>query len=415
MTNERDVIVVGGGLAGLAAAATVADGGGSVLVLEAHLPGGRARTADRDGFTFNMGAHALYAGGAGMRALRALGVEPAGAPPPLERYLLRLGGRLHTLPTGPATLLRTTALGPRGKAQFGALLAHVPRTDARRLEGVSVEEWIASRALRPDVDAVVRALLRISTYASDFTTFAADAAVRQLQTATRGGVLYLHGGWAQLVAALAAKAEVRAHTAARRIEPAGGRVEVVTDDDRYLARAVVVALPTPGAAAAVLPEAPAWGPLGAAITAACLDAGVRGVPSPGYVLGADDPVYATTQSPPARQAPAGSAVVTAIRYGATDPDADRAVLEAYLAHAGARAEDVVTSRFLAHLTVCGAAPIAAAGGLSGRPPVRAADGLYVAGDWVGPEGLIGDAALSSGHHAGMAALEHATRQAGATV
>ena len=49
MDNEFDVVVAGAGLAGLAAAATAARGGARTLVLEAHRPGGRARTTERGG------------------------------------------------------------------------------------------------------------------------------------------------------------------------------------------------------------------------------------------------------------------------------------------------------------------------------------------------------------------------------
>ncbi|HVM65120.1 MAG TPA: hypothetical protein VMU14_09690, partial [Acidimicrobiales bacterium] len=269
-----------------------------------------------------------------------------------------------------------------------------------------VDDWLAAQALRPDADAVVRALVRISTYASDFATFAADAALQQLQAAAKGGVRYLHGGWAPLVDALAGRVEVRTHAAVRAVQPVAGRFEVATDAGRSVARAVVVALPTPAATRALLPERPAWGDVGPQVTAACLDVGVRWPPSPGYVLGADDPVYATTQSPPARQAPPGQAVVAAVRYGATEAAADRAVLERYVAYAGVAADEIVTSRFLAHLTVYGAAPVASAGGLPGRPQVRAGAGLFVAGDWAGSEGVLADAALASGHAAGLAALAH---------
>ncbi len=67
-SRERDrigVVVVGGGLAGLAAAAYAARAGTRVILFEAREElGGRARSDEDDGFTFNQGAHALYRGGA---------------------------------------------------------------------------------------------------------------------------------------------------------------------------------------------------------------------------------------------------------------------------------------------------------------------------------------------------------------
>jgi len=152
---------------------------------------------------------------------------------------------------------------------------------------------------------------------------------------------------------------------------------------------------------------PGWGDLGPEVTAACLDAGLRRVPEPGYVLSIDAPAYATVQSPPARRAPPGQAVVAAVRYGATEAKLDRAVLHAHLACAGVREEDVVTSRFLARMVVAGAAPIAARGGLGGRPAVDASGlpGVYLAGDWVGPTGLLADAALASRQAAALRAVK----------
>ncbi|MCZ7537325.1 MAG: NAD(P)-binding protein [Acidimicrobiia bacterium] len=79
-----DVIVIGGGLAGLTAAATARQAGASTLVLEAAQPGGRARSTERDGFLFNRGGHAFYLGGEGAEILAELGVEPRGARPPFQ-------------------------------------------------------------------------------------------------------------------------------------------------------------------------------------------------------------------------------------------------------------------------------------------------------------------------------------------
>jgi phytoene dehydrogenase-like protein len=406
MRADWDVIVVGAGLAGLAAGATATRAGSTTLVLDAHVPGGRARITRKDGFVFNRGLHGLYRAGAGWDVLRSLGIEPRGTSPPLGRYQALAGGELHLLPTSPGSLRRTTLLGRKDKVAFAALLARLPLLHAQRHAGVSVSQWIAGAGLGPAAAAATYALVRLTTYVSDMNTLAADAAVAQLQRAA-GGVVYLDGGWAQLTARLAALCQVRSGIKVTGAASAAGRVEVATSNGPLTARSVIIAVGRPAAAVGLLPADPGWGDLGPEVTAACLDAGLRRVPDPGYVLGIDAPVYASVQSPPARQAPAGQAVVAAVRYGATEANADRAVLQAHLARAGVREEDVVTSRFLARMVVAGAAPIAARGGLGGRPAVDATGlpGVYLAGDWVGPSGLIADAALASGQAAAVRAVQ----------
>jgi len=406
MTTNWDVIVVGGGLAGLAAGATAARRGASTVVLEAHSPGGRARTTEREGFIFNHGAHALYMAGAGCRVLESFGIRPTGAAPPVHRYRVLADGAQHALPSGPTTLLRTRCFGARDKAQFGKLLGLLPRSDAQALAGKSVSEWLAEHDLRPRVAAVARALFRLATYAADLDQLGADAAVAQLQLAARSGVIYLDGGWAQLVEALRHEVRVRPGVTARLVEGAPGRVTVHTDDGPLTCRAVVVASGAPEGVRALLPADPGWGDLGEPVTAACLDVGVRRVPIPGYVLSVDEPVYGTTQSPPARQAPDGCAVVGVTRYGARTAEQDRLQLEAHLLEVGVAEDDVAERRFLARMVVMGAMPRASTGGLNGRPAVTATGvpGVFMAGDWVGPDGLLADAALASGQAAAQAAL-----------
>jgi phytoene dehydrogenase-like protein len=405
MRTEWDVIVVGGGLAGLAAAATAGRAGARVLVLEAHQPGGRARTVERDGFLFNQGAHALYRGGAGNRVLRSLGVVPDGAAPPLDRYRAQVGDRQPLLPTGPVSLLRTGAVGPKSRIQLAVLLGRLHRIRPGDLATTTVARWLESLSLRPDTAALVRALIRLGTYTADCEHFSADAAVSQLQLAAKGGVLYLHGGWTQLVEGLSRALEIRTGTDVSGVEPAGGAVRVRTGQGELTASGVVVATGAPAAVRRLLPADPPWGDLGSPLTAACLDLGVRRRPEPGYVLSLDDPVYVTVQSPPARQAPDGGAVVAAIRYGARGADEDRPQLEALTARAGVAPADVVTRRFLAHMTVSGALPRAGSGGMAGRPGVddTGVPGVTMAGDWVGPVGLLADASLASGRAAGLRA------------
>lgn len=407
MQQHRDVIVVGAGLAGLAAGATAAAAGADTVVLEAHQPGGRARTVEKGPFVLNMGAHALYVGGPGTKVLRALGVEPDGVPSPFPSYRLLKDGELHLVPSGATSLLRTTVMSRAAKVQFGKLLGLLPVLKPERLAGLSVGEWLDGHDLRDDAASVARALVRLSTYTGDVDALAADAAVRQLQIGARPGVLYLHGGWQQLIDGLARQAPVQRWSKVTRVEPAAGRVEVHTDDGTLVARQVIVAAGTPSATRAVLPDDPGWPELAPPVTAACLDVGVNRVPEPGYVLGVDEPLLGVTQSPPARQAPEGHALIAAVRYGATEADADRAALEQHVARLGVRPQDVVVSRFLARMVVSGSMPRADTGGLAGRPVVTASGhpDVLIAGDWVGPEGLLADASLVSGHSAARRALD----------
>jgi phytoene dehydrogenase-like protein len=380
-----------------------------VLVLEGQEPGGRARVTEKGGFTFNLGGHALYVGGEAMGVLQRLGVRPQGTPPPLKRYQLLRDGEFHVMPSGPASLLRTSALSRRSKVVLGKLLGRLPKMDPSAFAGRSVEDWMGEVGIPDDAAPVFRALLRIGTYADDFSTFDGGAAVQQLQRASAKGVIYLDGGWAQLIDLLRSQVEVRTGVKVRRV----GDGAVETDDGTFGARTIIVAAGTPAACVALLPGDPGWGDLGEPMHAAALDVAVRGVPSPGYVLGVDVPVYGTTQSPPARQAPAGDSVVAVLRYGTRNATDDRDQLEGWLPHLGVRPEDVVHSRFLARMAVVGAAPLARNGGLRGRPTVTTTgiDGVFLAGDWVGPHGHLADAAFASGEAAGLAAARAAARRA----
>ena len=65
-------------------------------------------------------------------------------------------------------------------------------------------------------------------------------------------------------------------------------------------------------------------------------------------------------------------------------------------------------RFLPRMVAVSAMATPATGGLAGRPAVDRGDGLYLAGDWVGGEGWLVDAALASGAAAAAAALRSRT-------
>src|SRR5690349_18427014 len=107
---SKNVVIVGGGLAGLAASIYLARAGRTVTVFEKRRSlGGRAVTQLRQGFRFNLGAHAFYRGGAAARVCRELGVPVPGVVPKPHALAL-LGGEERTLPTRILSLLTTSLL-----------------------------------------------------------------------------------------------------------------------------------------------------------------------------------------------------------------------------------------------------------------------------------------------------------------
>lgn len=417
-TERTHVAVVGGGLAGLSAAVTAARAGASVVLLDAHALGGRARTTTVDcGAVFNSGPRALYRGGAAARVLRELGVDPVGGTPPQSSARVLCDGSVEVLPSGPLQLLRTRALSVRSKVAVARLLGTVPKLDATRFDGVTVAEWVHGRRLAADAAALTRAIVRLATYVDD-DELSAGVAIRQLQLVLADGVTYLDDGWQQLVDAL----HDRATRAGVRIMAGSGASAVEREESsecwrirtaagELRADAVVLAVGGPDAAEEIAPLHIDRSGLGGPATAACLELALRRPPEVPLLLDVDEPYYLSVHGPPARLGD-GVVVVHLVRYGARNHAEDREALWAHAARAGITPDDVVADRFLARMVVTGAVPTAAGGGLAGRPPVQPdpAATVYLAGDWVGDEGLLADASLSSGQRAGqLAASRHRAR------
>lgn len=422
-----DVAVVGGGVAGVAAAAVAARAGCRVVLLEqrGHL-GGRAETTERDGYHLNVGPHALYNEGAAARLARRLGVPLPTHPPVLEHAMGRVENRLETFPLRAKGLATTRLVATRAKPELGRILASVAAGRRRPDDDRTVGAWLDGLTDRADVRRFLASLVRLGTYSHAEHLLSAGAAFDQLTLSARAGVSYLDGGWATLIdgfrgAAVAAGAQVRTASSVRALRPAGGGWDVVlgdgdgrvdeTDGAVLRALAVIVAAGGPTGVERLLGHRPVgWERLGPPVTASVLDVGFAGLPAHRFVHGVDRPYYLSTHTPPAALAPAGHSLVTVARYHAPDevldPASVRAELSEHARLAGLPLDGAPLQRYLHRLTVAHTMPLAEQGGTAGRPSVAVPgeSSLFVAGDWVGPEGLLADAAAASAAAAATAAV-----------
>ncbi len=188
---KRDVVVVGGGVAGLVAARELAALGRDVVLLEgAPQVGGKLRSAEVAGLTVDVGAEAMLARRPeGVDLVRELGAEvvhPTTATSGVwSRGLLRdLPRSLMGVPFDLDQLAESGVLSPEGLAR--AATEADPGADLG--DDVSVGDLVACRLGDEIVDRLVEPLLG-GVYAGRARHISAAAAVPQLLAMARRGSL----------------------------------------------------------------------------------------------------------------------------------------------------------------------------------------------------------------------------------
>jgi oxygen-dependent protoporphyrinogen oxidase len=273
------VVVVGGGIAGLAAAARLAAAGVDVTLLErSERLGGNVRTIPFAGRALDVGAEMVITGqpaAVDLCAQLGLGddlVAPVAAPAHVwMRGRLRPlpAGLMSGLPRGAGDLLRSRILTPAGLLRAGVDLvrpSHAPEDDVAI--GAIVRHRLGPQVLDRLVDPMLGAI-----HAGRCDELSAQALMPQAISALAGGrglvrglraashsaaapaFVTLRHGLGALVGALAhtllhGGADVQVGIAATAVCPAaGGGVTILTADGTQVhADACIVATPAPAAA-----------------------------------------------------------------------------------------------------------------------------------------------------------------------
>jgi phytoene dehydrogenase-like protein len=281
---------------------------------------------------------------------------------------------------------------------------------------LTVQEWLEQAIRQPDVRRLLQALFRVATYTNDPERQSAGAALAQLQMALTSNVLYLDGGWQVLVdglraAARAAGVNITTEKRAVSLEFDSRVRRLRLADGSTLDASAVIMTGSPAEAAALVPNSEIlhqWADTAIPVKAACLDVGLTRLPRPHarFALGIDRPLYFSVHSAVAKLGPEGGAVIHVAKYLPAalppDPKADEQELEGVLDIMQPDwREIVVERRFLPNMIVSHLLVTAAGGGTAARPgpAVPGMHNVYVAGDWVGPEGMLADASLASAKRA----------------
>ena len=416
--TQSDVIVVGGGMAGLTAACYLARARADVTLFEkAPILGGRAATRESDGFLFNRGIHALYTGGVTSRTLEELDLT-YGHGTPKETFVLQ-GDELRSFPASLRQFLRTDLLSAGDKLALVRFFAALARAKPRDLAGTSVQEWLDRKVRRPRLYRLMVSLAYPLVYTSALDLVSAEVFVDKFQRALKHPVHYIDGGWQVLVDGLRTAAEragvrIISDTHVEAVELGGARARGVRLRDGSLVQASAVIVATGPRDAARLVDGGDYQFLHRIVNGlvptrvACLDVALEHLPFPDrpVVQDLDGPRFMTTQSLYSRVAPEGGALIYTFKQldprRPGDPREDERDLEELLDAAQPGWRDVLIKRqYLPRIEAVGALPTASGGGFAGRPGVEVPDfdNLYLAGDWVGPEGLLVDASVASAKRA----------------
>jgi phytoene dehydrogenase-like protein len=374
---QRQITIVGAGIAGMTAAIACAEEGASVRLLEAHEQlGGRARSTDGP-YKANLGPHAMYDDGDFWAWMRERKILPQSCNPRLTTARMRLGGQIRRMP--PMDVV-PGVLRLRGRQ---APVDEDFRTWAQRQAGQRVAEMLSSAA-------------GVFSFHHDpgelSAAFVWPRSIRLLLTIP-SIVRYPVAGWSTLVSALEA-----------RVREMGVVVETSTPVDGLPDPPVIIATELDQARRLLGDESLRW-PSGNTL---CLDIGLtqrRGDPSVVSDLDESGWIgrYSTTNP---SIAPDGQELIQAQMPIRPSESADQAALRLERFMDAAVTDWRSRERFRRRQVMDARSGALDMPGSSwqDRPAIDRGDGIYLAGDMTAAPGMLAEVSWASGVEAARLAL-----------
>ncbi|PGS52549.1 NAD(P)/FAD-dependent oxidoreductase [Bacillus sp. AFS041924] len=409
-SQKWDVVVLGGGIAGLTASIYLGQTGKKVLLLEKGSKiGGRGSSNTIGDAKLNLGAHALYTNC--IEILNEVGVNVSGNLPKLGGSFI-LGEHSNQMKVIDAfNLFLGNHLKWKEKMEFIRFYRHIRKMDVDEINSITLENYLYKKITSDRVKNLVLAFIRLATFTSNSEMISAGVAIGQLRNAK---VMYINEGWQTIVNDLVKRAKqlgvmIQNSTVLSRITGSYPTINLDVKNGSRITTSCLLSTINPIDLIQLIDV-----PISDSffkkcdqmipVKAACLDLVMKGVPNPklNFALGIQKPWYFSNHSAVAKLSnKEGENVVHLMKYlnsaEESDPSKDEEELESLLdlLQPGWR-DYVISRRYLPKLVVSNDI----------KKPYKkvennltnneiGVEGIYVAGDWVGEKELLLNASLTS--------------------
>lgn len=243
----RDIIIVGGGIAGLSTGAILSNEGMKVLLYEKNVLGGRAKCIEKDGYLVDYGIHLnrFAEDGIAAKLFSEIGEKLEFAE--LGEAKIFIDGKLERMPMSLGAFLTTCLLSIRGRLEIISLFIKIIRAKPEDHYDKSLAEWLGKR--RGEIIRIVKILSGLTLICPDIEKVSAGEFISIIEKGlkSRKGAGYPKGGWKTIIERLKRKIEENGEIKYEKVDNVlikrGEAIGVKVGEETIESNAVVCAVP----------------------------------------------------------------------------------------------------------------------------------------------------------------------------